>query len=233
MSPAHRGRFVSYLRVSTTKQGAEGYGIEAQRRAVEQFLNGGSWKLLKEFVEVESGKVDARPQLHQALHLCKVSGARLVIAKLDRLSRNAAFLLALRDAGIKFVAADMPEANDTVVGIMAIIAQDERERISDRTRRALAEARARGVQLGNPHGAQFLRAAGKGNVAAVAAIKAGATERARDLAPIVADIEQAGITSHRGIAAELNDREIPSPRGKQWNEIQVARLRRRLATLTT
>jgi DNA invertase Pin-like site-specific DNA recombinase len=232
MSPAHRGKFVSYLRVSTDKQGADGYGIEAQRSAVATYLNGGAWTMLKEFVEVESGKVNGRPQLEKALQLAKVSGARLVIAKLDRLSRNAAFLLQLRDAGVKFVAADMPEATDTVIGIMAVIAQDERERISQRTKDGLAEAKKRGVRLGNPNGAAPLRRAGKGNVAAVAALRAQADAHARDLEPIVADIVKAGTTSHRGIAAELNEREIPSPRGRAWNEIQVARLRRRLADLT-
>jgi DNA invertase Pin-like site-specific DNA recombinase len=135
-----------------------------------------------------------------------------VIAKLDRLSRNAAFLLKLRDTGVKFVAADMPEATDTVIGIMALIAQDERERISQRTKDGLAEARKRGVRLGNPNGAAPLRRAGKGNRAAVASLRAQADERARDMAPILADIVKGGTTTHRGIRDELNEREIPSPR---------------------
>jgi DNA invertase Pin-like site-specific DNA recombinase len=230
MSPAHRGKFVSYLRVSTDRQGADGLGIAAQRSAVATYLNGGAWTMLKEFVEVESGKVNARPQLEKALNLCKVSRARLVIAKLDRLSRNAAFLLKLRDTGVRFVAADMPEATDTVIGIMAVIAQDERERISQRTKDGLAEAKKRGVKLGNPHGAAPLRRAGKGNRAAVATLRAQADARAKDLAPILDDIMKT-VTSHRDIATELNEREIPSPRGKQWGEIQVARLRRRLGRL--
>src|SRR3954453_11597480 len=110
-------RFVSYLRVPTTKQGALGLGIEAQRKAVEDFLNGGRWTLVAEFVEVESGKHDARPKLAEALALCRLHGASLIIAKLDRLSRDAHFLLGLQKAGVRFVAADMPEANEMVVGI--------------------------------------------------------------------------------------------------------------------
>jgi len=168
-----------------------------------------------------------------------------VIAKLDRLSRNAAFLLQLRDAGVRFVAADMPEATDTVIGIMAVIAQDERERISQRTKDAFQAVRAeiaakgfrvsragrRYTRLGNPHGATYLRAAGKGNVAAVQAIKAAADERARDLAPTLTELERTGLTSHRAIAAALDQRAIPSPRGGRWNEFQVARLRRRLQAI--
>ena len=114
-------RFVSYLRVSTMKQGALGLGIEAQRKAVDDYLNGGRWSLIAEFVEVESGKNDARPKLAEALTLCRLHGATLVIAKLDRLSRDAHFLLGLQKAGVRFVAADMPEANETLVGIMAPI----------------------------------------------------------------------------------------------------------------
>ena len=120
-------KIVSYLRVSTAKQGHQGLGIEAQRQAIAGYaaLRGGV--VSREFVEVESGKINARPELEAALHLAKVTGAVLVIAKLDRLSRNAAFLLALRDSGVKFIAADMPDANELTVGIMALVAQQERE----------------------------------------------------------------------------------------------------------
>ena len=135
----HHGKFVSYLRVSTKRQGESGLGLEAQRAAVETFLNGGSWQLVEEHVEVESGKDDHnRPALHKALEACKVYGATLVIAKLDRLSRDAHFLLGLQKAGVKFVAADMPEANEMVVGIMALVAQAERRMITERTKAALA-----------------------------------------------------------------------------------------------
>src|SRR5271166_4541115 len=135
------GSFVSYLRVSTAKQGQSGLGLEAQRKAVADYLNGGSWALLAEYVEVESGANDERPKLAEALARCRLHDATLVIAKLDRLSRDAHFLLGLQKAGVRFVAADMPEANEKVVAIMAVVAQAERKMISTRTKAALAEAR--------------------------------------------------------------------------------------------
>src|SRR3982751_3830790 len=145
-----KGRYVSYLRVSTDRQGRSGLGLDAQRKAVEDFLYGGPWDLIAEFVEVESGKRDDRPKLAEALALCRLHNATLVIAKLDRLSRDAAFLLGLQKAGVRFVAADMPEANELVVCIMAVVAQAERKMISARTKAALIAAKARGVRLGKP-----------------------------------------------------------------------------------
>src|SRR6476661_8349992 len=147
-----QGSFVAYYRVSTARQGRSGLGLEAQRRAVTDFLNGGSWELLAEFVEVESGKADDRPQLEQALAMCELSGATLVVAKLERLSRNLAFLAKLQESGARFVAADMPEANELTIHIMAAVAQAERKAISTRTKEALAAAKARGVQLGGNRG---------------------------------------------------------------------------------
>src|SRR5271166_1607920 len=120
------GSFVSYLRVSTAKQGQSGLGVEAQRKAVADYLNGGSWTLIAEYVEVESGANDERPKLAEALARCRLHNATLVIAKLDRLSRDVHFLTGLQKAGAKFVAADMPEANEMVVQIMAAVAQAER-----------------------------------------------------------------------------------------------------------
>ena len=144
----HFGAFVSYLRVSTRGQGQSGLGLDAQRKAVTDYLNGGRWSLIDEYVEVESGANDERPELAKALALCRVHNATLVIAKLDRLSRDAHFLLGLQKAGVKFVAADMPEANEMIVGIMAVVAQVERRMISARTKAALQAAKARGVTLG-------------------------------------------------------------------------------------
>src|SRR5712671_2581426 len=142
------GKFVAYYRVSTARQGRSGLGLDAQRQAVADYLNGGTRSLLREFVEVESGKLNTRPELEQALHLCKVTGATLVIAKLDRLSRNAAFLLTLRDSGVQFVAADMPDANALTVGTLALTAQHDREAINRRTGEAPAAAKRRGIKLG-------------------------------------------------------------------------------------
>ena len=145
--------------VSTAQQGASGLALEVQRKVIEDFAASRGAEVLARFTEVESGRKADRPELLKALHLAKVTGATLVIAKLDRLSRNAAFLLALRDSGVRFVAVDMPEANDLTVGVMALVAQAEREAISRRTTEAMAVAKARGVKLGNPNGAASLRRA--------------------------------------------------------------------------
>lgn len=205
-------RLVAYERVSTARQGASGLGLEAQRMVIEDFAASRGAQVLARFTEVESGRKADRPELAKALHLSKVTGATLVIAKLDRLSRNAEFLLALRDSGVRFVAVDMPEANDLTVGIMALVAQAEREAISRRTKEALAVAKARGVKLGNPNGADSLRRAGKGGVALRAAVSANAAAFAADLAPVLADIRAAGHTSLRAIAAELTARGIRTRR---------------------
>jgi DNA invertase Pin-like site-specific DNA recombinase len=146
------GRFVACLLVSTQRQGTSGLSLEAQRKAIDDYLNGGNWTLVEELVEVESGKRADRPELAKAMAACRLYGATLVIAKLDRLSRNAAFLLTLRDAGTEFVACDLPDANRLTVGVMAMVAEDEAERISARTKAALAAAKARGTQLGGFRG---------------------------------------------------------------------------------
>ena len=138
---------MAYERVSTKRQGASGLGLEAQRKVIDDFATSKGAEVIARFIEVESGRLAGRPELAKALHLAKVTGATLLIAKLDRLSRNAAFLLTLRVSGVRFVAADMPEANDLTVGIMALVAEQEREAISRRTREARAAAKARGVQL--------------------------------------------------------------------------------------
>lgn len=222
-----QGKFIVYLRVSTQKQGRSGLGLEAQKKAVTDYLNGGAWSVVAEFTEVESGKSDAnRPQLQRAIQACRIYGAKLLIAKLDRLSRNAAFLLNL-DADLKrmklgFVAADMPDANEMTIGIMAVVAQGEREMISARTKAALAAAKARGISLG--------RAKGEGNVMtdeyrakATVVLKARAESRASDLAPIISDLRAAGATSLRSLAAGLNQAGIAPPRGATWSPMAVSR----------
>ena len=142
------GKFIAYLRVSTDKQGHSGFGIEAQRKAVSDYLNGGNWQLLAEYVEVESGKRADRPQLIAALSLyAKATGVVVVIAKLDRLARNVAFISNLMESGVEFVAADMPMANRLTVHVLAAVAEHEREMISQRTKAALAAAKARGMKL--------------------------------------------------------------------------------------
>lgn len=220
------GKFIAYYRVSTDRQGRSGLGLEAQRTAVQEFLNGGRWELIAEFQEVESGKRNDRPELEKALHRCKVTGATLVIAKLDRLSRDAHFLLGLQKAGVRFKCADMPEVDSLTIGVLALVAQREREMISKRTKEALAAAKSRGVKLGNPRGAQHLK--GLGNRAAVEAVRSGAQARAEDLRPVVQDIRGTGVTSVRGIAEELNRRAILTPRGGRWHPTSVVRLLERL-----
>lgn len=220
-------KFIAYYRVSTQKQGRSGLGLDAQKKAVEDHIRSTQGRLLGEFKEVESGKHNDRPELTKALHRAKVTGSVLLVAKLDRLSRNAAFLLTLRDSGVEFVAADMPDVSSLTVGVMALIAQHEREAISSRTKAALAAAKDRGVKLGNPMGAAAF--GDGGNDAAVARIRANADRFAREnVAPIVADIRAGGIHSLAGIAEALNAREIQAPRGGRWYATSVRNLLQRL-----
>jgi DNA invertase Pin-like site-specific DNA recombinase len=221
--------FVAYYRVSTEGQGRSGLGLEAQKAAVAAFITGkgADAKLLASYTEVESGKRNDRPKLAKALDQARLTGATLLIAKLDRLSRDAHFLLGLQKAGVSFVAADMPEANALTVGIMALVAQQEREAISRRTREALAAARARGVKLGCPNGAAHLRR--YGNSLAVTALKAAAGERANGLAATIKAIRGEGVTSANGIAKALNERSIATPRGGTWTARSVLNLTARLA----
>ena len=214
-------KVVTYFRVSTSAQGRSGLGIEAQRAAVAQYCGGRGGDILGEFTEIESGKLDARPELIKALHLAKVTGATLVVAKLDRLSRNVAFLAALQESSARFVAADMPEASELTIHIMAAVAQAERKATSRRTKEALAAARARGTKLGNPNGAAALVRAEKGNTASLTAIKDGAERFATDLEPIVTDIMVAGHISLRSVARELNRRGIVTRRGGAWHAATV------------
>jgi DNA invertase Pin-like site-specific DNA recombinase len=221
------GKWISYLRVSTGRQGRSGLGLEGQRKAVEDFLNGGHWQLVKEFVEVESGKKTdrQRPVLAEAIKACRLYGAKLVIAKLDRLSRNAHFLLGLKEAGVDFVCADMPSANRLTVGIMAMVAEEEGRMISERTKAALAAARRRGVQLGGYNKNPTLTA--KARKAGHEANRAKAVARAADLTPTIVELQAAGATSLRAIAAGLNERGIPTARGGAWTATQVMRVMER------
>jgi DNA invertase Pin-like site-specific DNA recombinase len=209
--PPHRGRFVAYYRVSTQRQGDSGLGLDAQRKAVRDYLDGGAWQLVGEFTEIESGKHNARPELAKALALCKRERARLVIAKLDRISRNVAFLAALMDRGVDFVACDNPHANKLTIHILAAVAQHEREMIAQRTRDALAAAKRRGVKLGAPR--HKLKAA---HAKAMASIQSGADKRAANVVPLIESVQKAGARSLRDIADALNARGVPTARGGQW-----------------
>ena len=220
------GKFVSYLRVSTAKQGASGLGLEAQRSAVASYLDGGRWSVIREVVEVESGKRADRPKLAEAMALCRLHGATLLVAKLDRLSRDAAFLMNLQAAGVRFVAADLPQANEMTVGIMAVVAQAERNAISTRTKEALAAARARGTKLGGPKWDHLVGGSGdKGRAASVVTRQAKASSRATDLLPIIAELRADGAKSLAQLAEALTERGIPTSRGAdRWSPMQVSRV---------
>lgn len=215
-----------YYRLS--KQGGSGLGLEAQRAAVEQFCAARGDIIVGAFTEIESGKNDHRAELAKALHLARITNSTLVVAKLDRLSRNVAFLAQLQDAGVKFIAVDMPQANELTVHLMAAVAQAERKAISLRTTEALRAARARGQRLGNPNGAEALKRASKGNGAAIAAIRQRSERHLSDVAPIVRDVARDGRRSLRQLAAELNARGVVASRGGVWHAASVRSLLRRL-----
>jgi DNA invertase Pin-like site-specific DNA recombinase len=216
------GKFVSYLRVSTARQGASGLGLEAQRAAVTGYLNGGEWALVQEVVEVESGKRNDRPALADALRLCRKNKATLVIAKLDRLARNVAFISNLMESGVEFVAVDMPQANRFVVHILAAVAEQEAEAISKRTKAALAAAKARGTQLGGRRVSTERFAEIRDAARQVRTERAD--KRASEILPVIQSIQATGATSLRQIAAVLNERNISTPRGGEWSAVQVQRV---------
>ena len=221
-------RFVAYERVSIARQGKSGLGLETQRRAIDDFIANHDAMLVGRYTEVESGRKTHRPELDAALTLARLTGATLVIAKLDRLSRNATFLLTLRDSGVTFLACDMPEANDLTVGIMALVVEQEREAISRRTREALQAAKARGVKLGNPDGAEALRRAGKGGAALRATVTQNADQFAESLAPVVAAARARGKTTLRDLAGDLNAQGILTRRGRNWYVSSLRNLLRRI-----
>ncbi len=209
------GNFIAYYRVSTDRQGRSGLGLEAQQTAVMDFLNGGDWQLRAEFTEVESGKHSDRPELAKALAACRRHKAKLVIAKLDRLARNVAFISGLMESKVDFVAADMPYANKLTVHIMAAMAEYEREQISDRTKKALAAAKAKGKKLGwsmPSRQREQLKASRKG----VKSNIAHADLFAENTLPIIREVQVAGITTLQGIAEALNARGVQTARGKKW-----------------
>ncbi|OOY19711.1 hypothetical protein BMI86_13875 [Thioclava sp. DLFJ5-1] len=218
-------RYVAYYRVSTKRQGASGLGLDAQREAVELFTAKSDCAVLAEFVEVESGKRRERPELDQALRCCRQTGAVLLIAKLDRLARNVAFVSSLMESGTEFIACDNPHANRLTVHILAAVAEDEARRISERTKAALAAAKARGVALGGDRG---YRPLGRPD-GALAALKAATDDFAMSIAPVIIDIMQAGHNSLYAIATELNQRGIRTRRGGRWHASTVRNLVNRIS----
>jgi DNA invertase Pin-like site-specific DNA recombinase len=229
------GRFVSYLRVSTDKQGRSGLGLEAQRETVAVFLNGGCWELVGEFVEVEGGRVSERPQLAAALARCRIMGATLVVANVSRLTRNPDFMSRLVAAGVEVRFCDLPKiegpAGKFMLRQMLAVAELEAGLISERTKKALAAAKARGRKLGGDRG-NIRDIASQGRAVSLAMRQEKANRRAADLAPVIAEIRAAGTSSLPAIAAELNARGIRTPRGGNWSATQVMRVLAREAAAT-
>ncbi|UHG94979.1 recombinase family protein [Spirosoma oryzicola] len=211
--------YIAYYRVSTKQQGQSGLGLEAQRSQVMQFI-GSQARLAREFIEVESGKRDSRPQLTEALVYAKQHKAQLVIAKLDRLSRNAGFIFALKDSGVDFVCADMPDANTLTIGIFATLAQHERELIGERTRKALAAKKQQGFQLGSPQNLTPL--AQQKGVAAIKKKAATNENNQRALLTIKGYLNQDKTLQQ--IADELNAAGFRTAKGHLFQRVQVHRL---------
>jgi DNA invertase Pin-like site-specific DNA recombinase len=220
------GNFIAYYRVSTQKQGVSGLGLDAQRAAVHNYLNGGNWRLVAEVLEIEWGKRSDRPKLAEALRLCRLHNAALIIAKLDRLARNVAFVSALMESGIEFTAVDFPQANRLTVHILAAVAEHEAKMISERTKVALAAAKARGKKLGGFRGVKIDDDA---RLAAVASRNATADAFAKDLAPMIAELRAEGVTSLGKLAKALTTRGIPTAAGKtQWSPTGVSHVLKRI-----
>ena len=223
-----RREFVSYLRVSTQKQGTSGLGLDAQRAAVEGFVSTTGGALINEYQEVETGKgsdaLAKRPTLRAALEFCRRNGATLVIAKLDRLARNVHFVSGLMESRVRFVACDMPEANELTIHIMAAFAEHEAKRISQRTREALAIAKSRGVVLGS---------AGAANLKPNLEIRQQAASEAIQRLQHVFEGMRARGLSQRVMAAELNSIGIPAPKGGQWGLTQIQRALARLDAMVS
>lgn len=226
MTPA-KPKYVSYVRVSTEKQGRSGLGLESQQSMIAQHLAANGGVELAQYVEVESGKTDERPKLEAALLHCRQTRSTLITAKLDRLSRNAEFLFKLHNAGVKFVALDMPEVTTLMLGVLATVAQHERETISQRTKAALAARRERKLPLGTPRdlSAYAVAAGVKGRAALLDKV----TKHAADMAPQIAAARAGGCTTLQCVATWLNDQGFVTLRGKQWTPAAVLNVERRLA----
>lgn len=220
-------KYVAYYRVSTKRQGLSGLGLEGQRNTATTYLRSvtGS-KLIAEFIEVEHGtrKGNNRPKLQEALSACRIHGAKLVISKLDRLSRNVAFLSQMMEAGVDFVCCDNPNATRLTIHILSAVAEDEAARISERTRIALAAAKRKGTKLGGDRGKQTRSQLLAANRASAKVRSEAARQRATDLQPVLAELKASGAVTLQQLAAGLNDRQIPTARGSEWSAAQVYRI---------
>jgi len=227
------GKFVAYFRVSTVKQGASGLGLEAQQEAVRAYLNGGRWKMVAEFTEIESGKRNDRPALAQALSLCELHKATLVVAKMDRLARNVHFISSLMESGVEFIAVDFPQANRLTIHILAAVAEHEAAMISARTKSALAAAKAKGVSLGGDRG-NIREIASKGRETGLAVRQAKAAKRNNNLLLVIRRYQDEGAYTLWQIADRLNADGIDTPRGGgSWQATQIKRILERANKLTS
>ncbi|WP_449410511.1 recombinase family protein [Methylobacterium komagatae] len=221
------GRYVAYFRVSTGKQGRSGLGLDAQRQTVLDRLNGGEWAISGEFTEIESGRVSHRPELEKALAYCRVMGAKLIVANVSRLTRNPDFMSRLVEAGVEVEFCDLPKVEGPVgtfmLRQMLSVAELEAGMIAERTRKALAAAKARGVKLGGDRG-NLATDGAKGRAISKAVRQEQSQRRSSDLSGIIAQIKAEGAVSLREIAKGLNDRGIPTARGGEWSAVQVSRV---------
>ncbi len=223
----HNGKFVAYYRVSTSRQGKSGLGLDAQREAVKAYLNGGDWSIVAEFTEIESGKRSDRPELELALAAARLHRAALIVSKVDRLTRSVAFLSRLLEAGVDVRFADLPEIEGCtgrfMLQQMCAVAELEAGMISKRTKDALARSKKKlGGNRGVIPGRKMREASRK-------ALQAIADQRAADIGPTIKELQEAGATSLRAIAAGLNDRGIPTARGSgKWSAVQVQRVLERI-----
>jgi DNA invertase Pin-like site-specific DNA recombinase len=210
-------RAIAYYRVSTSEQGRSGLGLDAQKQAVSTYIANAGLELVADYQEIESGKRDDRPALHRAIAHAKRCRGLLVIAKLDRLSRSVAFVSSLMEAGVQFVAADQPAANELTIHILAAVAQAERKAIGERTRAALAAARARGTKLGNPRIAAARREA-------LQAIASNSARFASNTLPLILELRTSGCRTLHSIANALNKRGIKTARNGAWTPTAVRRV---------
>ena len=223
-------KIIAYYRVSTERQGKSGLGLEGQHAAVAAFVTQRDCEVIASYQEIESGKKADRPELAKALAHAKRSKATLVVAKLDRLARNVAFLASLMDAGVDFIALDMEHANRLTIHILAAVAEAEAKAISDRTKSALAAAKARGAKLGSARPGHWdgreesrLRGAKKGAAASMAVRSTKAIDEYADLLPNMQSMRASGSTLSE-IAERLNNENHTTRRGKAWNVVQVKRV---------
>jgi DNA invertase Pin-like site-specific DNA recombinase len=242
MEMGQNGKFIAHYRVSTDKQGKSGLGLDAQRQAVMNYLNGGGWKIIAEFTEVESGKRSDRPQLDAALKAARLHRAAIVVSKVDRLTRSVAFLSKLLEADVDVRFADLPQIEGPtgrfMLQQMASVAELEAGMIADRTKKALAAAKANGKKLGGPRryvigkdergnkifGDRVVMPA-SARLASARAVHKRVSARADDLAPIISELQAVGAESLRAIADGLNEAGIPTARGHgKWSAVQVSRL---------